>query len=331
MVAFTITPSRAAVRLNSGVRSHMQNIAYDIAISFLARDEGIATKLYSELSSRAKVFLYSKAQERLAGTDGEIAFGKVFSEESRVVVVLYRDEWGTTPWTRIEETAIRNRGFEHGYDFCLFMPLNTPPSVPTWLPKNRIWIGLDRWGIEGAASVIDARVQELGGTPRVESLGDMAKRVELRRTQAETRARYRKSHQAVEDFKRESKVVKTLISQRCAELSKDNTSLGFHIYRGENQTVVSLRDRWLDVDRSLSFGNSIDGAKLEATIGSGPAPIPGAMHFHHKPRAIRTFNFTPDCDSDGNFMWNPNTSSQHLIGSDACANKIIALWLESLE
>jgi hypothetical protein len=26
--------------------------------------------------------------------------------DSRVVVVLYREPWGTTPWTSVEETAI---------------------------------------------------------------------------------------------------------------------------------------------------------------------------------------------------------------------------------
>jgi hypothetical protein len=34
-------------------------------------------------------------------------FSKVFGEESRVVAILYREQWGQTKWTRIEETAIK--------------------------------------------------------------------------------------------------------------------------------------------------------------------------------------------------------------------------------
>lgn len=54
-------------------------------------------------------------------------------------------------------------GYEEGYDFVLFAPLAKPPAVPKWLSKNRIWIGLERWGIEDVASIIEARIQEAGG------------------------------------------------------------------------------------------------------------------------------------------------------------------------
>jgi hypothetical protein len=40
----------------------------------------------------------TKRQEELAGTDGEQSFGKVFSEEARCVVVIYRTGWGETPY-----------------------------------------------------------------------------------------------------------------------------------------------------------------------------------------------------------------------------------------
>ena len=53
-------------------------------------------------------FIYTKNQEEIAGKDGENTFNKVFGEEARVVVVLYRKGWGNTSWKRIEETAIKN-------------------------------------------------------------------------------------------------------------------------------------------------------------------------------------------------------------------------------
>jgi hypothetical protein len=124
-----------------------------------------------------RVFLYSRQQEAVAGTDGEQTFNRVFGEEARIVVVLYRAGWGQTPFTRIEETAIRNRAFDQGYDFALFIPLDPSPTVPAWLPKNRIWIGLERWGEHAAASVIEARVQEAGGEPRQETAADSARRL----------------------------------------------------------------------------------------------------------------------------------------------------------
>jgi hypothetical protein len=110
------------------------------------------------------VFLYSEQQKALAGKDGEIAFNDVFARDARTVVVLYRVGWGQTPWTRIEETAIRNRGFDEGYDFATLVAIESPVDPPKWLPKNRLWVGFDRWGIEGAAATIEGRVQETHGT-----------------------------------------------------------------------------------------------------------------------------------------------------------------------
>jgi hypothetical protein len=61
---------------------------YDVAFSFLAQDESVATELNDALSEGAKTFLYSKQQEQLAGTDGEKTFSAVFGEKSRFVVIL---------------------------------------------------------------------------------------------------------------------------------------------------------------------------------------------------------------------------------------------------
>ena len=72
---------------------------YDVAFSFLQRDEPLALQLNDLLQDRVKTFIYPERQKELAGTDGEETFGKVFGEEARLAVVLYRSEWGETKWT----------------------------------------------------------------------------------------------------------------------------------------------------------------------------------------------------------------------------------------
>ena len=44
---------------------------YDIAFSFCAEDEELASSLYYEISKKYSAFIYTKKQEDLAGTDGE--------------------------------------------------------------------------------------------------------------------------------------------------------------------------------------------------------------------------------------------------------------------
>src|SRR3990172_12533316 len=150
---------------------------YEVAFSFLNEDEELAFRINDLIQDRVKTFIYSRQQEKIAGTDGEETFNQVFGSEARIVVVLYRTNWGKTPWTRIEETAIRNRGYEDGYQFAIFVPLENSHEVPQWLPKTQIWVGIERWGIAGVASVIDARVQEYGGIPREETVEEHATRL----------------------------------------------------------------------------------------------------------------------------------------------------------
>jgi len=154
----------------------MGDYKYEVAFSFLAQDEPIALELETLLSDRLTTFIYSKRQGEIAGTDGEETFGRVFGLEARVVVVLFREGWGLTPWTRIEQTAIRNRAYGEGYDFVLFIPLDKS-ALPPWLPKTHVWIGMDRWGISQAAGVIEMRVTEKGGSVREESALQQAERL----------------------------------------------------------------------------------------------------------------------------------------------------------
>src|SRR4029450_7459010 len=60
----------------------MTDFQYDIAFSFTKEDEGIATQINDLLQDRYRTFWYSKAQEKLAGTDGEDTFSAVFKEQA---------------------------------------------------------------------------------------------------------------------------------------------------------------------------------------------------------------------------------------------------------
>ncbi len=121
------------------------------------------------MSATLNAFLYSKRQGELVGADGELVFNRLFGEQARIVVVLYRDGWGSTPFTRFEQTAIKNRAYSSGYDFVLLIPLDQPPAAPPWLPKTRIWYDLGRFGEDGAVAIIEDRVPQVGGEPQAET------------------------------------------------------------------------------------------------------------------------------------------------------------------
>jgi hypothetical protein len=204
---------------------------HDVAFSFLAQDEALATELNDLLENRLRTFLYSKKQGEIAGTDGEKTFNSVFGEEARIVVVLYRGNWGQTPWTRIEATAIRNRAFEDGYEFVIFIPLDEPPSAPKWLPRPQLWVGLKRWGIRAAAAVIEDRVKALGGEPKEETVFERAARLERSVKFAERKSRFLNSYDGVNAARGEFDDLREELKVLIASL-KGLTSVLLHIRTG---------------------------------------------------------------------------------------------------
>ena len=68
-----------------------------------------------------RVFEFTSRQADVAGTDGLVTFKNTFRNISRLVVVLYRNGWGDTPWTRVESEAITGRFLAQGPDFLRFI------------------------------------------------------------------------------------------------------------------------------------------------------------------------------------------------------------------
>lgn len=153
---------------------------YDLAISFLAVDEPLALELSQTIASRMTSFVYSERQRELVGRDGMTEFSRVFERDSRIVAVLHRAGWGSTRWTRVEQTAIQERGFRSGWEFLVVVALDDSP-LPEWLPRTRVWLHYSRFGIAGLAAVIEQRFQDAGGIPAIETAVQLA--VRLRREQ----------------------------------------------------------------------------------------------------------------------------------------------------
>jgi hypothetical protein len=266
---------------------------FDVAFSFHSHDEGLATQLNDLLQDRFKTFLYSEEQEMLAGTDGEERFNAVFGKKARCVVVLCRKEWGETPFTRIEQTAIRNRAFNEGYEFTIFIPTDKPPTIPPWLPKTRLHIGLDRYGLSGAAAVIEARVQELGGEPRVESLTDRAARSQRAREFEDARKRFRESADGVRMAQDAFVRLTSVLETKAAEIAASYESLAnLKIRKSQDYWMISGLGVCVVIHWGVRYRNSLDGSLLRAELYKGGIPrLPGFIGGLEEPRRLNSMEF----------------------------------------
>lgn len=253
---------------------------YDVAFSFLARDEGAAVAIADLLQERLRTFVYSKQQESIAGKDGEIAFNTVFSKEARFVVVLYRPEWGTTPWTRIEETAIRNRAFEVGFEFVKFVPLEDSPTVPQWLPKAQLWIGFKRWGIQGTANVIEARATELGAEVVQEDAVSRATRLERSLQLKQERSAFLGSYSGVTASTAEFEKLQNEIRRLTSAIAEVTTTIGLTVKAESNPIVLVGFALGMSIEWKRYYANTLQDAFLEVSIWKGHPPMAGMYQFN---------------------------------------------------
>lgn len=274
---------------------------YDVAFSFVQDDEPLARAVNDLIQERAATFLYSKRQEEIAGTDGEKTFATVFGEESRTVVVLYRGTWGTTPWTRIEETAIRNRAFLEGYDFVIFMPVEKGATLPKWLPKTQLWIGLERWGIEGAASVIEARIQQAGGEPREESAQDRAARLKRHIDSETARNQFLDSADGVASALKAVTTIFETIECRTQEIT-ESTGLSLRTKRVESGIELYANEGGLAVEWHYLYQNTLNDSYLSVSLWNGIPYRPERM-FIRKPSLIRQEQFNFDRENTDMLGW----------------------------
>jgi hypothetical protein len=234
---------------------------YDVAFSFLDPDERLAKELAAELGERYSTFVFSEHQMDLAGSDGLEKLTSVFRDFARLCVVLYRNGWGNTNWTRVEETAIKDRAFDKGWAFLLVISLDG--SSPVWLPRTKLWLGFERFGLSAAAGAIDARIQELGGDPRDESPRERAVRLAAQAERAEQRASILRSEEGVRLAHTELSAIFTALQEEARELAKLAPACSVRFVKRDARVAMISSARWSIVFAwSQQWANSLNDSAL---------------------------------------------------------------------
>jgi hypothetical protein len=205
---------------------------FEVAMTFLSEHKALALRIKDGLADRLSTFVYEREQPTVVGTntDGVEAFSNVFRHDSRVCVVLHSDGWGKAGYTHIEETAIKERAFESGWDFLVVVCVDEAVP-PKWIPTTKVWYGFKQYGLDGLIATIDNRATELGGRPKADSVLERAARAQRERDYAEERQLFGSS---IEGFQRATENLTSMekaLYERVAALNKVSPSLGLGFVR----------------------------------------------------------------------------------------------------
>jgi hypothetical protein len=151
-----------------------------------------------------------------------------------------------------------------------------------------LYVDLDRWGPKGAASVIEARVQEAGGTPRQETAVDRATRLKRQMDVETERRRFLDSSEGVKAALAE---VTRLFEELCEKAKRIGEETEWYI-------EVTQQQRWIELcggqgcmalEWHGQYANTLDGSRLEIGIWEGTSPRSGRLFMDPPPS--RKFGF----------------------------------------
>lgn len=239
---------------------------YEVAFSFLQQDEALAYQINDIIHDRYKTFIYSEHQKELIRSDGTEKFRIVFEENTRIVIVLYRESWGNTFWTRVEEGAIKRRAFEESPDFTIFVSLDG--QKPSWLSKTQIWYDFDRFGIKPLAAIIEKRIVEYGGHIREESIIDQATRQKRKILYQKELEEYLMSKDGYDDGIKEVVSLLTLAESNIIKISGLGLLFGTSKKANQYYTIYGLKIG-LKFNWKIKYRDSLSESTLEIFIADG--------------------------------------------------------------
>ena len=302
---------------------------YDVAISFLTKDQRVAAAISDGLAPGLKVFFFPRSQEELAGTDGLESMRTPFLVGSRVNVVLYRDGWGQTPWTRVEESAIKDACLTRGWETLFFIMLEKASRLPIWLPNTHVRFNFDDYGIDQAVGAIKARVQSVGGViERPSAKGDAL--------------RVRREEQLLADrdrlFRDRSWITETVLPtvatlfatiDRIGKEVQKETEISFRSGANKRQCVLTNDRVSLHVAWRQEFVNTISNADITATAFKCQLPLPGEhmISLEPLPPKLKQYRFRPELSITRDLCWVDEARPTELLSTDDLADKCVRIFL----
>jgi hypothetical protein len=314
----------------------IENPKYDVAISFLSKDEPTASAIYQKLTEGLNVFFFPRNQEELAGTDGLESMRKPFFDDSRVMVVLYQEPWGKTPWTRVEETAIKEACLQHGWERLFFMVLNQKDKIPVWLPTNHVRFNYADYGLEQAVGAIKARVQDNGGQNRPLTA---LKRAEL--LQAAESFRHDQaqmgSGQGIATIVRNVGELFQQIKNRCDEINTHGSStircgIDFQERNAYQRCIMTDGRVSVAVVWNQQWTNSLSNSGLFIREYRGGLTLPheAGRIYARDPTMLNDEKYVPDLSLSREYGWKQEGGSDFL-SSSALAEKSVIRMLDLID
>ena len=315
---------------------HDQDPVYDVAISFLYQDLALAQALYDELSKGLDVFFSPRNQEELAGSDGLESMRAPFRSQSRLNLVLYRPKWGNTPWTGVEEVAVKESCLETSFKNIFFFMIEPTSEIPAWLPDTHVRFNFADFTLEQAVGAVKARVQDRGGhfkpmTPiRKAELLQVEEEYQDDRRQISSQEGMRKIYENVELLCTE--IVKQLEDVNASSHLNIEHQTRLHFGDMEQYCLLGMHRLGMSISWFQRYCNMLgDNAALIVREFNENAIIPPGHMRLQQPDVLKEEKYDPDISRTREYVWRPIKGNGELLTSKDLATKLVLQFLDLVD
>ena len=151
------------------------------------------------------------------------------------------------------------------------------------MPRNRIYLGYDRFGLQGAAAVLEARIAEAGGNAREETVAEHADRLRRAQNLQKAKQNFARQPEGYQSAWAEYEALRTSLTNLVSTLKDILPQLRTQIFGGTIfGSLFGVTDgrrlmlmRWKDI-----YVNTIADAKMIVEFWDGfPRGLPGINVF----------------------------------------------------
>jgi len=313
-----------------------QNPVYDVAISFLYQDVDLAQAIYEELSKGLKVFFYPRNQEELAGSDGLESMRAPFRSQSLLNLVLYRPQWGNTPWTGVEAIAIKDSCLETTFKSIFFVVIEPTFEIPAWLPETHVRFNFADFTLEQAIGAIKARVQERGGHFKPMTPSRKVALLQIEEEYQRERGRINSEEGITKIYEN----VRLLFSKIVTQIEDVNTKGHINIEHRiqlqfgamEQSCLLGMNRLGMVISWFQRYPNMLEpySSLIVREFNENTIILPGRIRLQ-EPDVLKEEKYVPDISRARECVWRPKKGNGELVSSQDLAPRLVLQFLDLVE
>lgn len=246
---------------------------YDLAISLLDEDAQLGWDIVNKLGNPDRIFFYRKDVDEITFSNGVNVFSEIFANQSRFVLVLYREMYGDSDWTAIEYSVIQERfkkTIKANNSPILFCKLDQA-SKPTWLPETYLYYKIDE--LDELIRLLRKKITDNGGISFPQTTEERLKlNLAKKKYEDSFKNKVLHSQELADQARSEAANLKSKIYQKLEKVAKEN-NLFFREkteHFGSNIPIATLSVTFDSISIFLKDNqvatNSINGAFVEIII-----------------------------------------------------------------